>query len=349
MSSLTIVVNVMKRLLREKSTLIFILILPVLAGTLVTVLTAKPAPISIGVSEVQGAAELVEFLEAQGKYEIKLMNTTAIEAAVKQGDIPMGILIPQAYDAEAPLSNTNKIKLVALKQNGTQAELHGYLELYAAYSSGALEELPALAGQTDTMPSGRMALGFLTMFMILLCGIGMRMILEDKRNKTYMRSFCAPLRASEWVSGHLAANTLLGLVQILVFIFITSFFLKVDWGIPFSQLMLILSVYMIAVIGLCICLLSFISSDKIYNAVNSQVATITCMLGGSFIPLSMLPEPFQKAANMLPQKWVMEAYERLSTGASLQEVSLHIMILLLFGAAFFTFGMKTLRLEEGDL
>ena len=48
--------------------------------------------------------------------------------------------------------------------------------------------------------------------------------------------------------------------------------------------------------------------------INSMIVTPTCMLGGCFWPLAIMPEFMQKIANLHPAKWAIEAVEIAATG-----------------------------------
>jgi ABC-type multidrug transport system permease subunit len=229
--------------------------------------------------------------------------------------------------------------------------LKGLVDTYIGtkYAGSAININRASNQGNDTRTAARMTIGFLAMFMLLFTGSGIRLILEDKKSKTFMRTFSAPLKSYEMVLGSLIANFLLGLLQVLLFLIITRYVLKIDFSTSLLSVFILLCAYLVTAVGLSICLIGFIKNEKLYNALNSQLATIICMLGGCFVPLSMLPKVLQKSANFIPQKWLMDGFEKMTSGASLYDIRIQLSILLLFGLVFFTFGVKTLRPEEADL
>jgi ABC-2 type transport system permease protein len=76
---------------------------------------------------------------------------------------------------------------------------------------------------------------------------------------------------------------------------------------------------------------------------------MTCMLGGCFFSTSLMKGPLNTISNFIPQKWEMDAFEKLFSGRALTDIKINLLILLLFGAVFFTFGVKTLKPSAGDL
>jgi ABC-2 type transport system permease protein len=75
----------------------------------------------------------------------------------------------------------------------------------------------------------------------------------------------------------------------------------------------------------------------------AAVITPSSILGGCFIPESMLPDFINKIGYAVPQKWVMKAVESILLGEGIQSIALNLVIILMFGLAFATFGLKTLR------
>ncbi|MNI27117.1 ABC-2 family transporter protein [compost metagenome] len=70
------------------------------------------------------------------------------------------------------------------------------------------------------------------------------------------------------------------------------------------------------------------------------------MLGGCFWPVYVMPEWMQKIANFVPQTWVIDAIERMSSGSGLGDVMLHVGILSLF--ALILLGVGSVILKPGE-
>jgi ABC-2 type transport system permease protein len=75
----------------------------------------------------------------------------------------------------------------------------------------------------------------------------------------------------------------------------------------------------------------------------ATVVVPSSILGGSFIPKSMMPEIVNRLGNIVPQKWVMDASEKILQGKSIDEILINLVVILMFGIAFSTFGVKFLK------
>ncbi|MTI65505.1 MAG: ABC transporter permease, partial [Firmicutes bacterium] len=196
---------------------------------------------------------------------------------------------------------------------------------------------------------GKTAMGMFMMFVIMFVGNEMALLLEDKKLKTFTRAFTAPLKGYEMALGQLIANTLLGSLQILIFLFFTTVIFKVNWGVSIAYMFLILFIYMITAIGFAIGLAGIIKESEKYNMILMLIALVTSFLGGSFFPLENLNELINKISNFIPQRWVIDAFVKLSEGGTIFDIYTNILVLILFGLVLFTFGIKSLKPNLEDL
>ncbi|MGO4375234.1 ABC transporter permease, partial [Paenibacillus sp. MCAF20] len=61
------------------------------------------------------------------------------------------------------------------------------------------------------------------------------------------------------------------------------------------------------------------------------------------------PTFMQKLANFLPQKWALQAIDRLGGGGSVADIGLQLAILVLFAAVLIAFGSAVLRPSKQSL
>lgn len=241
------------------------------------------------------------------------------------------------------------MKLIASKSDTDIQELRGTLETYmSSVISGEKIEQNEL-GENKKTERSKMAIGMMTMFIIVFTGNSIALLLEDKKLKTFTRTFCAPVQGYETVLGYLVANILLGTVQIMIFLFFTTYIFNIEWGISVAYIFILLFIFMIGAIGLAIGLAGFISDSEKYNMVLMLTGLATSFLGGSFFPIENLNSFIQRISNFTPQKWLMDSFDVLANGGSFVDIQMNILILLLFGVVLFTFGVKTLRPNPEDL
>lgn len=98
---------------------------------------------------------------------------------------------------------------------------------------------------------------------------------------------------------------------------------------------LLLAVYALVSVSLSLAIESFAKSSGAASAMQNLIVTPTCLIAGCFFPISVMPEQMQRVADFLPQRWVLQAIDKLQSGSGLTDIGLNFLILLAFAAVFF--------------
>ncbi len=340
MNSINIALNVLRRLSKEKAMLLYLLVLPLLAGILVTAINSNNG-VKLGIVVRGEYKRLAEELQSSGGYSISYIAESEAKELVENSKIKMAIIVEDATDGEdrKPFSvyssagdNINLLKL--------EGALNSYL------STG---RIPAAQVSEGEQLGDRMALGFLTMFMLMFISTVVGTILEDRREKTMMRTFSGPIKSVDFVLGHLMVNVFIGIIQIVLFLLITKYVIRVDWQLSLVKIFGIMLAFLITAVGMTIGLTAITKNQDKYSIINTLMTVSTCTLGGSFFPASFMPEGLQRVSYFIPQYWAMDMYDILVSGGSFKDIQANIIILLLIGCVLFSFGVKILRPMEADL
>lgn len=342
-----IALNVIRRLSKEKSMLLYLIVFPILASVLVVAITGNTKQQNVGVVHSDFSGGFIEYMRTIPQYNIKLIDEASIEAQLLEKSLNMVIVYKGASAGFKGGQLDKPFILYSNDNNEGLLELEGILTAFLSNSNPASKAPDA--DNNFEISSGRMALGFLTMMMLMFISNTVGMILEDSKDKTLMRTFSGPIKGIHYATGHLITNFIIGSVQIAMFIFVTKYIVKVDWKIPFLQVFSIMMVFLITVIGLCVGLTGITKNQQQLSVMNTMITVFTCLLGGSFFPSTLMPNFFQRLALLTPQRWIMEAYDKLASGGGLQDIQMNLLILMLFAFVFFSFGVKTLRPTEGEL
>ncbi|WP_192930271.1 ABC transporter permease [Alkaliphilus pronyensis] len=340
MNSILIAINFIKRVLKEKSTLLYFLVFPILAGILASSMTQQKE-IEVGVLNKIIGDGLIQVLQQDNQYKIIELPDISVEEAIKSKVVQFAIDI-KSLDT----TNPNGIKIYALKDSQDLQTFKGKVENYIV--NGGVVEATEEA-QSNTFGEGRIVIGFLSMFVLMFMASTIALFLEDKRGKTLMRMFSAPLSEYDITMGTLLGSVAIGTVQILMFLLLTCTILNINYQAFIGSIFIIMIFFLIAATALALALASFISDIEKYNAISTLVVVPTCLVGGSFFPIAFMPKKLQNIAQFLPQKWLMEAYDKLVMGIGIEGIFNDLAILVLFGIVFFTFGLKVLKPSVDEL
>ncbi|CAG7622276.1 ABC transporter permease [Paenibacillus allorhizosphaerae] len=190
--------------------------------------------------------------------------------------------------------------------------------------------------------------GFLLMFLMGLVNTSVSAVIEDRKRNTMTRMFAAPVRSGEIALGNFLGSFLLGTLQIVVVLAVTKYAIGYRYGLPFWEHLLLLEFFLLAVIGISSSVAGFVRNSENLSAINAMIATPTCMLGGCFWPVAIMPEFMQKLSHFVPQSWAIEGIKRLASGQSIEELWMHLTVLALFAVVLLGLGSVVLKPGETD-
>ncbi|WP_105615348.1 ABC transporter permease [Vallitalea okinawensis] len=367
-NSLLITGNMIKRAFRNKKELLILTLLPILIIGLMTVLGEQQnsEPIHVGYINLdQGnlGLSLIDYINSQDSITLVPIEKKDI---ANPSDYSFTFLIPVDFTSHISNNQLTQITFYPFEHSLYYENLKGNINQYIAslYVMNKLADetlLPKFIASLKNPPinvSYRIAgvdttqvsyeerlpsMGFVITFIMLLIITTMGSLLEDKKRLTLARVFTHPVKYWEVITGNLLGSLVLGLLQ-LIPILIT---LKIIFQIPFDKqflgLALILFAFLVTSIGIGIGLVGIIKNNFNPLLIFSSIIIPTSILGGTFIPSSMMPDIINKIAYIVPQKWVMDSIEKVLQGAPLSTILFNVGVILMFGVAFATFGTKTLK------
>lgn len=380
MNSLWIAQNMIRRALGSRRSILTYLVFPVVIVSVIIALVgggSTPAPIGyVNLDQGPAGQRLASELQRQTGRELQAeTDEAALKQAVTERKLPFAIVIPRDYSeslltggASAPTYyELNVTESSVLLRMAVQAE-HQRLAAAAAVAkegeqtdaSAAMtrfDQLLEAQGQTairivltDDHLYPRQGLnnviGFTLLFLMSLAGTCVSLILEDRREGTMARIFTAPVNSAQIALGNFLGCFLLGWLQIASLLLVTRGLLRYDYGVPVWLHAAVLTAFMLVTIGLATALAGLVRNPDLVPTLNTLVLTPTCMLGGCFWPISIMPDYLQIAANLMPQKWAIEAVKRISEGGGLAEAAAPIAILLLMAVVLLAIGSVILRPNE---
>jgi ABC-2 type transport system permease protein len=186
-------------------------------------------------------------------------------------------------------------------------------------------------------------IGLSLMFLMMLINQSVAVIAEDRRTQTMARVYAAPVRSFDIAAGNFIGCVLIGTLQVLAIAALIRFGFGYDFGVPAWMQIVIMECFILASLGIASAVAGFIRNTRQLNIINTLIITPTCMLGGCFWPIDIMPPFMQKLANFVPQKWAIDAMTSGGAGETLAGIALPLGILLLFAVVLLGFGAAVLR------
>lgn len=384
MNSLTIAWNMIRQIAGTKKGALMHILLPCIVVTLAVFLMGQDnysqARI-LYVNEDTGAASghLLDELAGKSDYELKEIASEAeLKEQITSGKGEAGFVIPQGYTESIVSGNPEPVRMYELKTSEASSMLRLALQQLAqgidatAKLTGRSEKSE---GEADTeafadvleqsakhnissvkhdlqlypKPGLNVVTGFTLMFLMGLINSTVSKIMEERRRRTMARVFSAPVRAWEITLGNFLGSFAVGISQIALVLLFSGYVLRYDYDVPFLLHFLVLGAFMLVSMGIASAVAGLIRNPQNAGMINSLIITPTCMLGGCFWPVSFMPEFMQKAANFVPQKWAIEAVEKLSEGGGMTSIILPLGILGLMAVVLLAIGSSILRPAETNV
>jgi ABC-2 type transport system permease protein len=379
-NSLTIAWNMIRRIIgTKKGTLVYI-ILPCIVVSLTVALLGRSSSLTVTIpysNEDTGPAgqHVLHELSRNNNYVLKLMDDKEeVTEAILEKKGTLGFSIPAGFTEQILQGLNPQISMVELTPSEASYVIRMSLDrvvgsmVQSAEMVGSMaitngETMSVFASSLDEISKHRIqsektdyqlyakpglsnVTGFTLMFMMGLLTSTVKLIMDDRRNRTIARIFSTPIRSYEIAIGHMLGSFFVGFLQIVIVLSLSRWVLRVDYGIPFFMHLLILGSFMLVAMGIASTVGGLVRNPSNAGMLNTMIITPTCMLGGCFWPLSIMPDYLQKAANFIPQKWTIEAVDMIASGGNLMDIWLPLSILGLMAIILLAIGSMILRPSE---
>lgn len=170
----------------------------------------------------------------------------------------------------------------------------------------------------------------------------MMSILREQEEGTLARLFTTPTDRTIILAGKLMSVILTVIIQAAVMLLCGHFMFGVNWGDPVNVALMILG-QVVASSGFGVLIISLIKNTRQSGAVMGGLLSAMGMLGGLFTVGAQMPAAFETVNLFTPQGWVLRGWKLTLQGATLPELAVPLMMMLLLGAVMFALGAFKFR------
>lgn len=375
MTALVIAGASLRRMLRDRTALFFVVLLPVLVIAIIGTVVQNPGGFRVGVLAGQSsssalAADLVDDLAAAGPIRTMADEQTA-RMALRRGELDAVVLIPPDLDATLLRGDELAIPVLAGGAESTQSAVRAAISAavarhaeriqaaaFAARTTGssvgkqlpratALQRVtPRITVRTENVASGSdyLPLGFgysaptmLVLFVFINALAGGAAVVQTRQLGIYNRALAAPIRARDLVLGEALSYLAFALLQSALIIGVGSLLFGVSWGNLPAAIALVVTW---ALVGTGAGMLSGAVSktpDQA-SAIGPVIGIAFAMLGGCMWPLEIVPATVRTIGHVTPHAWAVDAWiTLLSRAGGIADIATDLAVL-----AGFAVGMLAL-------
>jgi ABC-2 type transport system permease protein len=221
------------------------------------------------------------------------------------------------------------------------------LDQQSAGTASAIQKV-SITKNTQKQEMGGMSArsaGFSIMFVMIVMMSVTGVLLDARKTGVWSRLLSTPTSRFEIMAGYFLSFFLIGWIQFGVLMAASSLFFGVHWG-NLAGIVVLVSALLLCVVGLGLFISGFVKTAEQQSALGSVIITATCMLGGVYWPLDIVPAFMQKMADFIPQTWAMRGFtELIARGGNVSDIIAPVCVLLAFAATFLVVGMTRIRYE----
>jgi ABC-2 type transport system permease protein len=371
----------LRRLLRDRSNIFFVLIFPLALILVLGVVTGSQFEPRLGIVDpARGplAERLVAALEDADRLDVELVDDEAdMRRAVERGQLQAGLVIPAGYDRALRSGGTPTVRFLT-RQDQTAQELD--VAIRAAVSREAVRlraarfaqrqtvipfavgladadaaaaRLPAVtvpvttAGEAlfpDTL--GRFDIGASTqllLFVFLTSLTGSVALIESRRLGVSRRMLATPTATRTILAGEALGRLAVALLQGLLIMVGSALIFNVNWGDPAGAAALLVAFALVGS-GAAMLMGSVFRTEQQAGAVGVLLGLGLAALGGSMLPLELFSDPMRAVAHATPHAWANDGFaELVRSGGGVADILPELGVLTGYAVVLFALGTWRLR------
>ncbi|MBZ9636686.1 ABC transporter permease [Clostridium sp. FP1] len=366
--------NMFKLIFKEKSNVIVYIILPIV---LVMIFMSLQGPssgskVSVGVinkDKTEIASDMLKYLDSTEKFKIVPINEENLEDKVSNGDVQFALIIPENMKEKILNENTENIQIISIKGEDTTAWIENYIDMYMknlmsiakasngkeeifnkiykGYSNGELKfQSKFVTDNAKGTNATQNTMGLFIMVMLMGATTTSRLILKEKRDGTFQRICASPVSSKQYMISNVIVNLFIVFIQITIVMTLATKVLKYNTHIPAMQLLIILMSFGTVAVAMGLLIVVCSNSSASANSLSTLIVTPTCMLGGCFWPVSLMPPFMQRLSDFIPQSWALGAIRKIQTGGQFKDILGNITILLAFAVTFFLISVYKMKKDR---
>jgi ABC-2 type transport system permease protein len=358
---LAIVRNVVRTARRQRTALIFTLLLPIfLMGLFGTIFGGKAPALKIGVVDRDHSslsARLVAVLKTQKGLNAEVGTLSHELDRVRHDDVVLVAVIPPGFQAAltgsagGPVAVTtyqdrNQLQAAALAQGALAQVVTGF----AQRVSGQQARVILQASQVDTtnVTTLDFYLPSMIAYIVLIAGIqSVAIALADLRERKVLRRLQAtPLSSLQILGGEIVGRALTVVLQVIVLILIGLAIFKAHTNGSWALAWLSILVGVACFVSIGFLVTGFARTSEAARGIASALTFPMMFLSGIFVPLNQLPSGLQTAVHVLPLTYLSDALHHvLNDGEGLSAIGTDLLVLAAWTLVCFAIATRRFRWE----
>lgn len=366
----------LRRMLRDRSNIFFVFVLPLAIILMVGSQFGGEGAARVVVAHPDDpvAEELLAMLSDEGVTHDRVADESAVVDAVERGSASAGIVVPDGLEfalreaervevefvaradspgtlqpvlasAVARLSAEERVASVLAEQTGTSMD--SALEAVESVDvPGVGVDIERVGEQLFAPDIGQFSVGAaqqVVLFVFLTSLTGSAALIQSRQLGVTSRMLTTSTSVGEVIAGMGTGKFLVGAFQGLYIILFTLFAFGVHWGSPQGWIPLLVALSATGA-GAAMLLGSVFTSDQQAVGFSVLIGIGMAAMGGAMLPLELFSDTMRAVAHVTPHAWAVDGFaELVYRGGSLPDVMGEVGVLLAYAALLMTVAAWRLR------
>jgi ABC-2 type transport system permease protein len=184
------------------------------------------------------------------------------------------------------------------------------------------------------------------MFMLFSAGYGLMNMLHDRDHFTLMRQLISGASRFQMLLGKFLYTLFLCVIQLTILFTYGYVVMGIRLPSDLAGFMILIFAASFSMAGLSVLLCGIVKNQRGAVIFQSLIINILSLLGGSFIPIEVMPKIFRPLTDFTPNGRASRAFLHLIEGGQLSGISSSILMLLGFGTLCLLIGICIFRPGE---
>lgn len=352
-----IIKNTFKILLRRKSLLITLIIIPTALTLIFSAILGGEASYSIGVVNNDNGIvsdELIKTLNGVGSLKLVNLNEDNIDSALVGKEVEVSIEFPKDFSKNILASKNETVTLRSIGESQIKYTVsslindktNNLLRLSELSKNDETQFKKLLDEYTNSNVKYSLnnvktnkihvinSIGIIIMMIFTSSFFITRFVIDDEKDGTKDRVLLSKVSKTKYYAGILIVFYLCSCITSILYYIICNL-LKFDFG-PSNSLNFLYVLFAVNFLAIAfnLAIVTVSKTPVVASNISNIVVTASCMLGGLFWPFRFMPKTLQTIGNMLPIRWPMIAFEKLDNGATFTNIMPYILYVILAGFIF---------------
>jgi ABC-2 type transport system permease protein len=370
-----------RRILRDRISLFFLIVLPIMVIVIVGAIVGGFGKFRVGVVELDHGpltSSLVDQLSHSSALDVHMFTSVDTgKTALRRAEISTLVEIPAGSDARLRAGDavtvvafgerTNSDQQAAVAAVSSVIGAHGAIVQAATFSASQVRTsfetnigiATRLAGRASSvqissrsvdsksrfLPQGYSysAPTMLVLFVFINSLAGGAAMIRTRQLGMYDRMVAAPVRPREIVFGETTVYLAIALLQSLLIVSVGAVAFGVHWGDPLAASALVLSWALVGT-GAGMLAGTLFKTPEQSTSIAPTVGILLGMLGGCMWPLEIVGPTMRTIGHIAPHAWAVDAWTTLlSRGGRVGDIQRDLLVLAGFAVVLIGIAVRRLR------